>query len=404
MDIDLCNLAKKLADGDISEDEFTHQRTKIIHYISQGKSNERTDINADSARTTVAAENDDLFDTFPQVPQSDNNKLLSLLVLLPVILLVSTALALLLTDTSTINSTNIPVKLPATQEKHQQLAGNTEQSIKPEHKTNYPLAQKNTQKHTDHVTAANKQLADITHKAAHTHKQLQKTSKHSKESKQPTKSAKAAPMRSAKSTPAQTPTNTKEENHTIYQKIAVKPAGQSQANTKTNQTQANDTNGRNDPPYETAYLASSKSVKSSTRKPASPFYSTPVKQEIQPTMADIQQVLAKFVDAYEKGDLDSFTSLFAKDATTNEQTDRNDIRNEYQQLFDNTHGRHMHFTNFNWDLYNGEAEGKGRFELLISPKNTATVQKYSGEVQLILKQKDNGVVISEMRHTEQSDS
>jgi hypothetical protein len=64
----------------------------------------------------------------------------------------------------------------------------------------------------------------------------------------------------------------------------------------------------------------------------------------------------------------------------------------------------MFLTDFNWDLYNGEAEGKGRFELLISPKNATNIQKYSGEVELIIKEENNRVVISEMRHTEASDS
>jgi len=112
------------------------------------------------------------------------------------------------------------------------------------------------------------------------------------------------------------------------------------------------------------------------------------------TINDFQlsQLLKKFSNAYETGDLNKLMALFAKDARTNTQTTRAGIEGEYKTLFSNTASRNLTLIAPLWNNEGRFARGVGQFSVTIVPQGGEpytsngkyTIQAYLDSNQVII--------------------
>jgi hypothetical protein len=63
---------------------------------------------------------------------------------------------------------------------------------------------------------------------------------------------------------------------------------------------------------------------------------------------EVDAIFATFVEAYERGRLDTFAALFDDDADTNLRRGRAAIRGEYDELFRLSQWRRMQLTRMSW--------------------------------------------------------
>ena len=119
-----------------------------------------------------------------------------------------------------------------------------------------------------------------------------------------------------------------------------------------------------------------------------------------PTAAELQDIVTRFVSAYESGDIDLFTSLFAKDAKTNDQTSLNGIKRDYEQLFANTTDRQMFIQNMQWAFNDTQAQGSGNLEAIVFTKTGDPVSSISGDIEIRAQRFSDKVLITHLYHTE----
>jgi hypothetical protein len=120
-----------------------------------------------------------------------------------------------------------------------------------------------------------------------------------------------------------------------------------------------------------------------------------------PTPAELQDIVTRFVGAYETGNITALTSLFTKDAKTNDRVDINGIKQDYQDLFQTTSDRQMFIQNMQWSFDDKKARGNGKLEAVIITQSGKPVYSMRGEIQITAQRFDDKVLITDMYHIEQ---
>lgn len=114
---------------------------------------------------------------------------------------------------------------------------------------------------------------------------------------------------------------------------------------------------------------------------------------------ELKNMLAKFVWAFEAGNIDLFTDLFAVNVHTEDNKERSGLRLEYQNLFSDSDSRHMVFTNAHWkDDDKDSVWGDIDFELWIQQKLDGQTKTFSGAIRLHVKKYGERLVIDEFYH------
>ncbi len=107
-------------------------------------------------------------------------------------------------------------------------------------------------------------------------------------------------------------------------------------------------------------------------------------KEDKPTLADKKQLLneliAELTRAYKKGNINNLSTLFVKNAVTNENLGRKEIISEYQKLFRTTRDRDMKITNLQWNIKNNTTTATGNFTISSFNKKSNELTKKSGEL------------------------
>ncbi len=107
-------------------------------------------------------------------------------------------------------------------------------------------------------------------------------------------------------------------------------------------------------------------------------------KEDKPTLADKKQLLneliAKLTRAYKTGNINNLSTLFVKNAVTNENLGRKEIISEYQKLFRTTRDRDMKITNLQWNIKNNTTTATGNFTISSFNKKSNELTKKSGEL------------------------
>jgi len=114
---------------------------------------------------------------------------------------------------------------------------------------------------------------------------------------------------------------------------------------------------------------------------------------LRPTYSELSDITVQFVDAYETGNLEKFTSLFTRNAVSNEQNDRSGIKNQYEKIFASTTERQMFIHDLKWSFRKNIAIGKGTLELMIISTNEAGVLSQKGRVQLVAERQRDKILI-----------
>jgi len=114
--------------------------------------------------------------------------------------------------------------------------------------------------------------------------------------------------------------------------------------------------------------------------------------------ADLNKLTAQLVNSYEKGNIDSFTSLFSPNAVSNDEADLKTITKDYADLFATTSDRRMIIGDIKWNFANNTASGSGSMEVAVKPSGANKAQKYTGKIQIVVERQANGVQITRLFH------
>jgi hypothetical protein len=116
-----------------------------------------------------------------------------------------------------------------------------------------------------------------------------------------------------------------------------------------------------------------------------------------PADAEVEALLAKFVDSYQRGRLDAFSALFDDDADTNLRHGRTAIRSEYDELFRLSQWRRMQLTRISWRPIGDRAVAKGELTVKIGWRDGREVEQRVN-VDMELVRRDGRVVIAKLAH------
>lgn len=125
-----------------------------------------------------------------------------------------------------------------------------------------------------------------------------------------------------------------------------------------------------------------------------------VRKPEAPTAAELQDIVTRLVGAYESGDIKMLTSLFDKDAKTNDRDGLSGIADDYKKLFANTTERQMFIQDMEWARDKNYAKGSGELEAIVFTESGESVYTMKGKIQIVAKRIDNTVLITHMYHIE----
>lgn len=115
---------------------------------------------------------------------------------------------------------------------------------------------------------------------------------------------------------------------------------------------------------------------------------------------ELSGFIADFVRGYEAGDLALFMNLFAEDAQTPDQNNRQGIRQDYQELFQGTEKRQFIINNLRWVKEdNNRAHGVGGFKVIVQAPGEAALSTFIGEVTFQVQKGPQGILIKRIEHT-----
>jgi len=121
-----------------------------------------------------------------------------------------------------------------------------------------------------------------------------------------------------------------------------------------------------------------------------------------PTAAELQDVVTRLIGAYESGNIKLLTSLFAKDAKTNDRDGLQGIRDDYAELFATTSERQMFIQGMEWSQDKNFAKGSGDLEAIVFSEAGESVYSMKGKIQIVARRIDNKVLITHLYHIERS--
>jgi len=125
-------------------------------------------------------------------------------------------------------------------------------------------------------------------------------------------------------------------------------------------------------------------------------------KQISNTITDreLKDFIADFVRGYEAGDLALFMNLFAEDAQTPDQSNRQGIRKDYQELFQGTEKRQFIIDNLQWTKEdNNRATGVGGFKVIVQAPGETRLNSFIGRVTFQVQKGQRGIVIKRLKHT-----
>ena len=118
-----------------------------------------------------------------------------------------------------------------------------------------------------------------------------------------------------------------------------------------------------------------------------------------PTRSELQDILARFVNAYETGDANLFDALFSSDVQSNDHNNLQGIKEDYSKVFSNTSDRQMFIQNIDWTVDGNNAKGIGQLDAIVLPKDDGDTQLIKGQIKLVVNKSNNKLIITHFFHT-----
>jgi len=121
-------------------------------------------------------------------------------------------------------------------------------------------------------------------------------------------------------------------------------------------------------------------------------------QQDYPTRSELQDLVTRYVDAYESGDIDKLMTLFASASWTTDVAGLTELRQEYNDLFNSTTEREIFVNKINWSMKDGRAVGTGELALTHHSVSEGNVTSSKGKIRFITKRTGKAVLITHLFH------
>jgi hypothetical protein len=113
----------------------------------------------------------------------------------------------------------------------------------------------------------------------------------------------------------------------------------------------------------------------------------------RPALPDPNTLLARFLEAYEKGDIQACMSLLDEGMRA-----KQDLRREYDTLFRSTDLRHIKVQNMNWSREGDSIRGEGQYRLTMMRKGETLLKSQSGQFRVELIRRGNTALINDLQY------
>ena len=113
---------------------------------------------------------------------------------------------------------------------------------------------------------------------------------------------------------------------------------------------------------------------------------------------ELKKLISNFTAAYNKGDIDTFMSLFASDARADDKDTIAGIRKDYTQLFSSTRIRQMNIDRLHWNVSGNKVKVQGKIIVTIKASEDSPVNTVSGEINMELEKSGDQLKIKGIQH------
>jgi general secretion pathway protein A len=114
---------------------------------------------------------------------------------------------------------------------------------------------------------------------------------------------------------------------------------------------------------------------------------------------ELSAVLDRFREAYVTGDMNELVQLFARDARSDEDGNREAIARSYQKLFNITDERRLALNDLRWRDVGDAVQGVGHFGVTVKEKGRDWESSYRGDISLRIQKRDGQVLITKLDHS-----
>jgi len=117
-----------------------------------------------------------------------------------------------------------------------------------------------------------------------------------------------------------------------------------------------------------------------------------------PTAAELQDVITRFIGAYESGNIKALDGIFSLNARTNERNNLREIKSDYKTFFSHTRDRQLYIKDLKWTINKELAKGVGNLNALVVKTDSDKINAINGEVEIVAKRIHNKVLITHLFH------
>lgn len=110
-------------------------------------------------------------------------------------------------------------------------------------------------------------------------------------------------------------------------------------------------------------------------------------------LPDPDSLLAKFLEAYEKADMQTCMALLDEGMRT-----RAELRREYDALFRSTDLRHVKILSMNWSREGDSIRGEGQYRSTMMRKGETVLRSQGGQIRIELVRRGSTALISELQY------
>ena len=132
---------------------------------------------------------------------------------------------------------------------------------------------------------------------------------------------------------------------------------------------------------------------SSSNHEATPPQTLPISED------ELSAVLVRFRQAYDTGNMNELIQLFASDARSDDDDNREAIARSYQKLFNVTDERRLALNDLRWRNIGDAVQGVGHFGVTVKEKGRYWESSYSGNISVRIQKRDGQVLITELDHS-----
>lgn len=117
-----------------------------------------------------------------------------------------------------------------------------------------------------------------------------------------------------------------------------------------------------------------------------------------PTAAELQDIITRFIGAYESGNIKALDGIFSANARTNDRNNLKEIKSDYKSFFSHTTDRQLFIKDLKWTVNKDLAKGIGNLNALVVKTDSDKINSINGEVEIVAQRINNKVLITHLFH------